>query len=68
MEKADPIKMKFWFLERAMGIEPNAAFLEATEDTSVPLSVLEHFGTQSRPLYRPLRVVRRREHARRYPE
>jgi hypothetical protein len=35
-------------MEWAMGIEPNADCLEATECTSFLLSPLEHFGTQSR--------------------
>src|SRR5216684_3066002 len=43
------------FMERAMGIEPNADCLEATECTSFLLSPLEHFGTQLRLLFRPLR-------------
>jgi len=50
-----------------MGIEPNADNPEATEDISFLLWVLEHFGTQSMPLYRPLRGVHRQERARRLP-
>src|SRR5258708_12808974 len=50
--------LSYWretrFLERAMGIEPNADCLEATECTSFLLSPLEHFGTQPRLLSRRL--------------
>ena len=55
-------------LERAMGIEPNADCLEATEYTSFLLSPLEHFGTQPRLLSRPLRGEHPRERGHRPQE
>src|SRR5208283_427336 len=55
-------------LERAMGIEPNADCLEATEYTSFLLSPLEHFGTQPRLLSRRLRGEHPRERGHRPQE
>src|SRR5215468_4444114 len=63
--KAAEINVNFADYGRAMGIEPITALLEAAERTAFPLFVSEHFGTQSKPLCRPLRGARPPERVRR---
>src|SRR5438876_4304530 len=54
-------------MERAMGIEPTAGRLETTEYTSLLRPILEHFGTQSKRLFRLHPFLHHLERGRTHP-